>query len=810
MVALAPAHVTVAGGKKHFKQGVKHENAERWEAAAEAFALALTEEPANPEYRLHYSRALANASLLLTARGDDLAADKDYAAAYQAYRQAYNYDSSNELALAKMKHMLRIQGLEEEPPGPESTLLKASYRRNTTATLQIPAQNRVKTDVMFRDAPIGAVIASLADSIGLNVIYDDLVRQADREKKIDVDLKGITKAKALELVLLTNKLFYVQADSRTLIVAPDSAQNRTRYQNLAVRTFYVRNAELNEVRSLVQSIVGTKQVVTSKNLNALTVRDTPNNIELIESLIASIDKDRAEVLIDVNFYEVQHADLLRLGNQFNVEITKPGSLATFIGGVGVADKIRPNVATGLFGPIGLALGVPTSELSLFQDKSRSKLIAAAQVHVLDSESHTVRIGQRVPIQTASIPTQSTVVTGDGNPKPGTQPTQFQTGVQQFQYENVGLNIDLTPYVREDMVQMKMKVETSDVVEQNSGVGGNPVFTQRSMSSVASIRDGQTTLIAGVASMNRNDGVRGLPLVSLIPWFGRLFATPTQNSRLIDVVITVTPHILRAPVYGPEDSTPIASGTVTTTDRQLSIEEIVYRAELDEAAAATAPPVARAAERPRTTELTFGGESAAGVEMRPVRSQGPMITTPKGPARLPVVESEPPSSASGPTSGPTESVEGDDEGEDEGEEEEEPPPAGQAVLRLMGLNVASMSKPLNVSVYAFGGSRPSSVSLALRFDPALVTLAHVDSSGILDGRIGGRVPFEVRDGVATITVTRPENLAGKPLTGQIITFVFNVVAAGEANFELAPEGTQLLSGTAPVPFSVAGPITVSIK
>ncbi len=272
IVAVVQPAIAMAGDhKKAYKRGVEYEQAERWDQAVEQFALAIVDEPGNAEYRLHYLRAIANASIQMTRRGDRLAEQKDYAAAYQAYRQAFSYDATNELAGEKMRYMRKLQGVEPEPPGPEQGLVRARYERRA-ATAPIPQSKRVLTDVSFNATPLRQVIDALAESLGLNIIYDADFK--DDQKKIDLDLRGVTRAKALELVLLTNKLFYVQADSRTIVVAPDQPQNRARYQELSVKTFYLRNAEANDVRTLVQQVVATKFLVANKLQNSLTVRDT--------------------------------------------------------------------------------------------------------------------------------------------------------------------------------------------------------------------------------------------------------------------------------------------------------------------------------------------------------------------------------------------------------------------------------------------------------------------------------------------------------------------------------------------------------
>ncbi len=835
-VTLGLPGVAAAGnGKKAFRKGLDHEEAQRWDRAAEQYAVALSEQPENAEYKLRYARAVTMASIMLTQRGDTLAEQKDYGAAYQAYRQAVAYDRTNELAWAKMRYMMRLQGLNEpEESGPETKLLKAKYERRQ-ATLQIPESRRVKTDVVYRAASLRSIVDSLSESLGISVIYD---KEFKDEKSIDFEVRNTTKGKALELLLLTNKLFYVQADSRTIIVAPDQPQNRARYQNLSVRTFFLRNAEVDQVRTLVQQIVATKYLVPNKQQNSLTVRDTPANLELIQSLVATVDKDRAEVLIEVNFYEADHNDVLELGNQFNVDPKQPGSLATFIGGIG-QDALRETPAA-LIGPIGLALALPSSTLKAFQSSGKTRLLASTQVHVLDNEQHTIRIGQRVPIQTASfVGSGTTVVTGQPNNNNNNQNNQNFIGgpATQFQYENVGLNIDMQPVVHEDQVQIKMKIETSDVAA-NSGVGGNPVFTQRQMSSVASIKNGQTTLIAGVATENKSEGRSGLPLVSLLPVIGRFFTVPKQSRMLTDVVITVTPYILRAPVYEPDDHIPVPAGTATAPDRQISIEEIVYRAELDEAAQANpdiasapaAAPAPRAQVRPKSTDLeaNFVDDGT-----RPVRaSSGEVIRTPGGRAPAPVVapeepvaappkvvpkaEPEKPAVAPVPVADPGPVEEGYDEEEDD--EEEEEPEASNAssgntivAMRLTGLQASNVGKPMPVALWTSGSSGISNGTVGIQFNEQLLRVLKVESTGMFDGKLGNKLPFEVRNGMLFISMTRPPEMAKSPLSGQMLNITFEVIGAGAATLAVVPSATRLTTvenDTALVRFD--SPMTVVLR
>ena len=248
----------------------------------------------------------------------------------------------------------------------------------------------------------------------------------------------------------------------------------------------------------------------------------------------------------------------------------------------------------------------------------------------------MRIGQRVPIQTASFFPTGFVGNNGGNTSNNAGTTNQPNGVNPFfnnsgafpqiQYENVGLNIDITPNVYEDEVQMKMKIESSSVDNPNSLT---PIFSQKQMSSVARIKDGQTTLIAGVSQNNEAKSVRGLPLIGLIPILGRFFATPGTTNRQSDVIITVTPHILRRADIREEDHLAKASGDGINPNNQLKIDQILYMADIQDAeqnqvavSGAPAPPVQEnkpvvQPPAPQPSTGTIVNTSSPGVVVQPV-------------------------------------------------------------------------------------------------------------------------------------------------------------------------------------------------
>ncbi|HSE36077.1 MAG TPA: secretin N-terminal domain-containing protein, partial [Blastocatellia bacterium] len=779
----APIAAFAADGGKHFREGLKFEENRQWDQAAREFALAVSEKPSNVEYQLHLQRALVSAAIMLVERGDSLAQKKDYNAAYNAYRQAYSFDPTNELALIKMRRMLEAQGLPIEnlptsgdPAGPPwkpktGTNVTASYAKPLKVQMPpIPGRRFAKTDVVYRDTNILTAIEQLAQMMKLNVLFDQMVVNQMKMLKLTVELRDVTYPRALEMILKTHNLMYAQIDTRTIVIASDNAQQRMKYEPFAVRTFYVKNAEIQEVQKAVQgALPSTKNMTTVKQLNALIVRDTPSNLELVENLINSLDKSKAEVLVDVNIYEVSRTDLLQLGNQFNFPGGQQGAMdLSAIGGFGQSGSTLGTahkfVTSGL---AAFMLGMPPSAISFFQNKGKAKLLASTQIHVLDNEANAVRIGQRVPVQTASLPSY-TPVTATANPGKGNnlnpndlsfgQNNAFGYGVPQIQYENVGLNIDITPNVYENDVQMKMKVETTSV-DSSTGVL-TPSFNQRTMTSVARVRDGQTTLVAGVSQNIESKTIKGIPLIGLIPILGRFFSTPETNNKQSDVVITVTPHILRRADITERDHYAWAAGDQQNSSNTLKIEQILYLADQEDGAQPnqvaenTAP--AQPELKPQTVAAppSVGNPSSPGVVVNPPPVQAPKPNVIKTVVTRPGVQANTPP----PETPPNQSNQLQDEDDDDDDEEEETTASGNQNNAPLMVYVrpnsatAARGQDLYVAIFVNGSGDVSSAHITLTYDGSLLEVKRdgVRDSGMLSSA-GARaeIQFTAEGGVLNI-------------------------------------------------------------
>jgi general secretion pathway protein D len=580
------------GGKKNFKEGVSFENKEQWDLAAEQYALAVAADPGNAEYRLRLLRAMQMASLMFSARGDLLAARNDYAGAYNAYARAFTFDATNDTARKKMAHMIEQQ--KAEISGEPSTYNQRTGNPLPTGNENKPPVQTSRGEVMQKveykpPASLKLVIDNLAYQLNLNVIYDESFND---KGKFSLSLNDVTLANALDMVLLQNKLTFEQIDRRTIVVYADNQNNRQRLEKLLIRTFYLNNADLAETQNMVRGYLGNNRFIhTSKQLNALVIRATPSELAVTKEIIDSVDKNRSEVIIEINIYQVSNYTSLDIGNQLankNLSMTTQSSDAAgsdttsasaSLGDLGGWGRAGASALAGSFfrlggGPGAMLIGLPPSSLSLLQSKTTSKLLASVQVHSLDGEPNKTLVGRQIPYRTGS-----NFLTGASGTQPGSPGIGYT--VDSISYRDVGLVINTTPTItNEGYVQVKMELSSSNSETTGDDSLLTPIINTRSLNTISRVQDGVTAVVANVSQDIKDDSRTTIPVVGMIPILGRLFTTPKQSSDQSDIVITVTPHIIRSPEIKAEDHLARNYGT------QLSgvtrrIEEVIMRAQEEE-------------------------------------------------------------------------------------------------------------------------------------------------------------------------------------------------------------------------------------
>jgi general secretion pathway protein D len=793
---LAPSAVLAAGdGKKHFKEGMRHEAAEVWDKAAEEFALAVADNPKNPEYRLHLQRAMFNASQMYMRRGAAAATEGDLEGGYNAFRKAYAFDPTNELAKREMERMIRLktgtptEGEDEKDSKGKVKLVQTGY------DAQKPPQDVPQRLEKLRDVPFPGgvdlefIVKELARDLDLNVLFDsESFRSGSR--KVKIDLKQVSAAKALDYIFLQENLFFQKVGPRTILVA--TGNRRTNFQQLVLRTFYLANANPKDVQTIIQSAIppqpGRSQTIVLKDdaTNSITVRDTAENVALISKLISSLDKDRAEVVMDVAIYEVNKNDLLQFGNQLGT--TGTGGTLTNIGGVGfpIVQAGQPGLIGGGLPFSGLsaasfALGLPLSSIAALQSKNNTKLIASTQIHAFNNEDSSARIGQRVPVRTAQFVTGNGTTTGVG-------------GVVSdvINYEQVGLTLKFKPIIFPNQdVQVAMEIESKDV----SGAASlTPIFTERTIKGTARIQNNKTLLLASVAQNSESNGRQGLPLLGLIPILGRLFTAPTRDNRQVDIVIAVTPRVIRAPSILPEDEVERPTGSLATPTSG-SLEAMIIEEEREEllAAARKLPNAAEVqlpdqknespvyvksgdAQANAAPAVTAPADTAANVSS-PIAGLKPIDS---GVKTLQINQTSDTSAAKTSFVQPaaTESV--------------EKPAAPMAELKLSALSAMKKGDHAKITVSINAASQFRSAVLGLKFDPAKAAVRSVSFGDVFGATLANTsaLPFLNENGKMYVSLSTQSGVAST--AGTLAVIEIEALADGTPEIALEKDVLNFLT------------------
>lgn len=826
-------------GNEHFKKGLNFETAQQWEKAAQEFTLAVAADPQNTEYQLHFRRASFNASQAFMQQGRALAEQRDYVGAFNAFRQAYGYDPVNTLAVSEMERMLRLQAIKDGTAPPQQRESEDNGGA-TPANGQMASEAAVPTSshteplrVIGYSGDLKAFIRKLADELNLNVVFD---RQSFAQpRQIDLNLRDVTTGQALDYIFLQEGLFFQKLSRRTILVADQT--RRAQYQQLVLRTFFLSNTDPQKAREIVgQAIppsVGRPQtiVVPDKDTNTLTVRDTAENVRLIGDLLQSIDKERPEVVMDVNIYEVSKSDLMQLGNQIGV----PGTNGTFsIGGSpgfslltgnGVLNSAQNGVnlapiVAGVPTALAAALVIPSSVLTAYQSKNRAKLIASTQVHAFNNEESTARIGQRVPVQTAQAYPFGVQT---GQPATG---TNFPTGgFPVINYEPTGLTLKFTPLVYPNFdVQVKMSIESKDVAGASTLT---PTFTERTITGTARVQNNRTMMLASVSTEVESNGRQGLPILGGLPYLGRLFSAPTKENRQVDIVIAVTPRVLRAPAVTPRDEEMRPSGTLSnpTTGSILAMLRDADKEERDEQiAAARSQPKARPSQiepapfsgstATTATNVTNANSNpapnAADLQARSTAVLQP--TTPVETVKTQVIIDEPPPFVPAPKSLVSSQA------------ATEVAAVNSGLNGSAGATLTSLAKPIEVSMpkadsritqlklngveapLQVGEKRTIAVELnsnvplglavlTMRFDPRVVKINNVTAGSMIAGA-SGTVPNISQSinpgGICLVSISALNGMPALKGTGVLLLLEVEAVGAGDSGLAFDKLKTNLMA------------------
>ena len=392
------------------------------------------------------------------------------------------------------------------------------------AGLELPRDVKLPSSAMvFRDAGVRDVLTVIARLANVNLVFDPAFRDAS----LTIELRDPEFESALTSVTSSTRNFYKVTAPRTITIVPDTPAKRREYEDEVVRTFYLSNAELKDTIDLLRIVVDLRRLAGVPGTNAITIKDTPERLAAAGRIIAAIDKARPEVVIDVELLEVDRKKLREFGLQTGLARARRASTASAdVNQEGLTlESLRRLTSADVF-----LTGVPALYYRLIKSDTSTRALASPQLRTAEGIPAQAKFGERVPVPVTVF---SPIATG-GVP---------QQPVTSFNYENIGVNIDITPRVHHnDDVSLAVKVEVSNV--SGEGFGGLPTFGNRFINTVIRLKDGETNMLAGLIRDDERrvlDGVAGL---SDLPVIGRLFGRTKRETQETDIILTLTPHIVR--------------------------------------------------------------------------------------------------------------------------------------------------------------------------------------------------------------------------------------------------------------------------
>ena len=524
------------------RKGRDAEQAQDYDRAVVQYTVALKEKPDSVDARTALERSKLRASQYHLNNGRRNAATGKLEEALLEYQIATEMNPSSSEAdreLRQTRNQLRAKvAVSREGKTELESLIERT--RDASPGTDLPAGLKLPASLVFREASSRDVFTALARFADVNLLFDPGYRDAP----ISIDLRNMTFQDAVRAVSATTQNFYRVTAPRAITVIPDTPEKRREYEEDVVRTFYLSNAEPKETIDLLRLVVDLRRIAPITGTNAVSVRDTADRVQAAGRIIAAIDKARPEVVIDVELLEVNRSRMLDYGLQF----ASPGT-ASPAGIAGSADvnrtgltllDLRSLTSAGVF-----LSGVPALYYRLMKGDTNTRVLANPQLRTIDGVAAQAKFGDRVPVPTTVF---EPIATGGVAQQP----------VTSYIYENIGVNIDLVPRTHhDDEVSLQLKLEISSI--SGSGYNGLPTFGNRSVSSVIRLKDGETSILAGLIRDDERTTLEGVAGISQLPVIGRLFGRTKRERQETDIIVTLTPHIVRVLDLSDTDLRPFRIG-----------------------------------------------------------------------------------------------------------------------------------------------------------------------------------------------------------------------------------------------------------
>jgi general secretion pathway protein D len=730
MVFIASA---IAGDKAKaaYAKGEDAEARENYEAAYNFFKQAYDLKPKDLRYKSAFERLRFKAAATIVHQGQILQDQGKLQEALADFQKAALIDPSLFIAEQELKRTLQMINDKENPPpqaaGPPNALEKII--RNAGGPVELaPISNVPITVKLTEDSKV--IYQTIGQLAGINVLFDPDYTS----RRIKVELNGVTLEDALQITALESKTFWRPVTSNTIFVAQDNPAKRKELEQSVLKTFYLQNlsqpTELQDVVNAIRAVLDVQRVQQLLSQNALVVRGTPDQIALAEKLVEDLDKARPEVVVDIAVIQISKDKSRTLGllppssatvqlqSNINTTPTTTSGTTTTTSSTTSGTGLELNTL-GNLNATDFQVTIGSANLSAVMGDSDTKMLQNPQVRALDNQKATLKIGERVPVATGSF---QPGIGGVGiNPLVNTQ----------FQYLDVGVNIDVTPHVHGDReVTLKITMEISSVVGQSS-IGGisQPIIGQKKVEHEIRLKDGESSLIGGIFDDSQTKSLAGIPGLAQIPILRYLFGQVTQDHSSDETIFAITPHVIRGSMVSELNQRAIDIGTANAI--QLRPISHPVAAPAPSANGSTPQPAGQVPTQPAVTQPAGGQGATAGLQGSPNFLFDPgQITAKKGDTFV-------------------------------------------------------------VNLIMSGAQNVYSVPVQINYDPSKLQLVNVSNGGFLsqDGQAVALVKREDPPGTLQITAARPPGAGGVSGQGAIVTLTFEAKASGQTPLTITRGGAR---------------------
>jgi general secretion pathway protein D len=557
---------------EQFQQG-------RGEEALALLDRAAKEDPQNHALRSEYFRLRDVLAAQWLAQAETLRLGGQFETAEALYRRVQQYDAANARARGGLAQIEVDKRHREILAGVERLLAEEKYREAREALQPLLAENPQHRDgrrlrrqldeklarpatggmrlkyasekpisIEMRDVTLRALFDVLQTASSVNFVFDKDVRG---DQRTSITLREAPFDEAIRLVLMSNQLEHKIVSANTILVFPNTPQKLREYQELVVKSFYLANADVKQTANMIRALVKTRDLYIDEKLNMLVIKDTPNAVRLAERLIAAQDLAEPEVMLEVEVLEVGSNRLMELGMRY------PDSVAWSLVGRDAATAATPGVVslpdwiTRDAGLVRLTFTNPLFLLTLRQQDGTTSVLANPRIRVKNKEKAKIHIGDRVPVITTTAAAAGSFVS------------------ESVSYLDVGLKLEVEPLVYlEDDVGIKVLLEVSNIVrEVRGGAGSNTLTYQigtRNASTTLRLRDGETQILAGLISDEDRRTASRVPGLGDLPVAGRLFSANRDSTTKTEIVLLITPRLVRTLARPDAGSVEFAAGTEAST------------------------------------------------------------------------------------------------------------------------------------------------------------------------------------------------------------------------------------------------------